>query len=169
MRSLEQFVILSPASSQKTLATEENVALDERDLTILRALSANSRISYRDLSSLIHLSPNATAERVQRLQTHGVIQQFTIEVSPSALGLHLQAFVDVKLQRGISMEVFEKSLCKIIGVREAASLTGAFDARLRIECRDPEHLGLLIEQIRKETGVQETSSTVICRELKLRP
>ncbi len=160
---------LSSHSFQKALISGENTVLDERDLTILTALSANSRISYRELASLIHLSPNATAERVQRLQTQGVIQRFSIKVSPSALGLHLQAFVDIKLQRGISMEAFEKSLRKISGVREAASLTGSFDARLRIECRDPEQLGLLIEQIRKETGAEETSSTVICRELKLTP
>lgn len=158
----------SSRASQKAQIADENAALDERDLTILTALSANSRMSYRDLAALIHLSPNATAERVQRLQTQGVIQRFSIEISPSALGLHLQAFVDVKLQRGISMEAFEKSLRKISGVRGATSLTGAFDARLRIECRDPEQLGLLIEQIRRETGVQETSSTVICRELKIR-
>jgi len=92
-----------------------------------------------------------------------------VDISPSALGFHLQAFVDVKLQKGVSMEVFEKALRGVAGVREAASVTGQFDARLRVVCRDPDHLGSLIEQIRAKTGVQETSSTVICRELLLEP
>ncbi len=65
------------------------------------------------------------------------------------------------------METFETALRKVHGVREATVITGAFDARVRVDCADPAHLGLLIEELRKDTGVQETSSTVICRSLHL--
>ena len=65
------------------------------------------------------------------------------------------------------MEAFEKALRKVKGVREATVLTGAFDARLRVDRVDPFHLGLLIEELRTKTGVEETSSTVICRSLEI--
>jgi DNA-binding Lrp family transcriptional regulator len=65
------------------------------------------------------------------------------------------------------MESFETALRKVQGVREATVLTGAFDARLRVDCADPAHLGFLIEELRTRTGVQETSSTVICRSLNI--
>ena len=157
----------SRLAEQSSPDAAENVVLDSCDRTILRELSRNGRISFRELAKAAHLSANATAERVRRLQQLGVLLGFSADVSPASLGLHLQAFVDVKLQKGMSMETFEKALSKIAGVREAASITGGFDARLRVVCRDTTQLGRLIEQIRVQTGVQETSSTVICRELVL--
>jgi Lrp/AsnC family leucine-responsive transcriptional regulator len=128
----------------------------------------NSRMSYSKLAKVANLSPNATAERVHRLQKQGVIQGFSVDISPASLGLHLQAFVDVKLQPGTCMETFEKAPRNIPGIREAASITGSFDARLWVDCEDANQLGKLIEQLRRQTKILETSSTVVCRELKIR-
>lgn len=164
---MSDFVRLSRQSATPTGKPEESVVLDARDRRILSALSDDGRISYRKLAKLANLSANATAERVHRLQALGVILKFSVEVSPASLGLNLQAYIDVKLQRGTSLEAFEKALRKIDGVREATSLTGTFDARLRVDCKDPAQLGRLIENLRERTGVQETSSTVICRELQI--
>ena len=165
---MSDFVRLSRQVEDFADHTAENAVLDDRDRRMLGALSENGRISYRKLAKIANLSANATAERVHRLQALGVIHRFSVEISPASLGLTLQAFVDVKLRQGTSMEAFEKALQKIGGVREATSVTGAFDARLRVDCKDPAQLGRLIEQLREHTGVQETSSTVICRELQIK-
>lgn len=157
---MRHFVRFSRQNLTERPSAVENAALDDRDFALLSALSEDSRMSFRDLAKRIHLSANATAERIQRLRAQGVIRRFSLDVSPAALGLHLQAFVDVKLRPGTNMDSFEKALSKMRGVREATSLTGAFDARLRVECRDPAQLGELVEQLRAQTGVQETSSTV---------
>jgi Lrp/AsnC family transcriptional regulator, leucine-responsive regulatory protein len=143
--------------------------IDALDRKILNGLVENSRISFRDLARIANLSPNATAERVYRLQKTGVIRGFRTEINRKALGLPLQAYIDVKLQPGISMEVFESALSKMKRsiVREAFSMTGAFDARIFVNCEGPEELGKLIEDLRIQTGVQETSSTLIFRELQL--
>lgn len=158
---------LSRSSAVQHHPTAPSVVLDDCDRTILTMLENNGRTSFRDLARAVELSANATAERVRRLETLGIILGYRVEISPGALGLHLQAFIDVKLRRGVTMESFEKALNDIDGVQEAASVTGQFDARLRVVCRDPDHLGSLIEQIRAKTGAHETSSTVICRELVL--
>ena len=105
---------------------------------------------------------------MRRLQSLGVIKGFSIEIEPSSLGLNLQAFIDVKLQRGTTMDTFERTLAQIAGVEEAVSLTGAFDVRLRVVCKDPNQLGELIERLRAQAGVQETSATVIVRRLNLK-
>ncbi|HEV2619451.1 MAG TPA: Lrp/AsnC family transcriptional regulator [Acidobacteriaceae bacterium] len=166
---MPDFVRLSRKTSRVTEKSEEKSVIDDRDKRILSALSMNSRLSYNKLAKVANLSPNATAERVHRLQELGVIQSFSLDVSPAALGLHLQAFIDVKLQPGTSMEAFEKALRGVHGIREAASITGSFDARLWVDCKDADQLGSLIEQLRRQTGILETSSTVICRELKIKP
>src|ERR1700682_3217490 len=107
----------------KTRETTQNVVMDERDRRILSALQRDGRISYRRLAALVNLSPNATAERVFRLQEAGVIRGFSVLVTPEALGYKLQAYVDVKLQAGTSMQAFEKALQKMDSVRDATILT----------------------------------------------
>jgi len=165
---MSNFVSLLRITYPQTEQTAKNVELDASDRAILGALSRNARTSYRDLAAQAHLSPNATAERMRRLQALGVIKGFSIEIEPSSLGLNLQAFIDVKLQRGTTMDTFERTLAHIAGVEEAVSLTGAFDVRLRVVCKDPNQLGELIEQLRAQAGVQETSATVIVRRLNLK-
>jgi Lrp/AsnC family leucine-responsive transcriptional regulator len=150
----------------KTQETTQNVVMDDRDRRILSVLQRDGRISYRNLAALVNLSPNATAERVFRLQEAGVIRGFSVLVAPEALGYKLQAYVDVKLQAGTSMQAFEKALQKMDSERDATILTGAWDARLRVDCTDPAHLGRIIEELRSVQCVRETSSTVICAELK---
>ena len=142
-----------------------NYAIDGIDSKILGVLQAHGRTSFRELGAQVNLSPNATAERVARLQERGIITGFQANVSTEAMGFGLQVFVDVKLQPGASMEAFEQVLQSIDAVHDAVSLTGSFDARLRVACRDTAHLGELVELLRSVAGVQETSSSVICRSL----
>lgn len=141
--------------------------IDERDRRILGALAENSRISFRELGDLINLSANATAERVQRLIENDVISKFSIEVGAAALGRNLQAFIDVRLQPGTTMAEFERAVQRMDTVLEATVLTGTFDARLRVACTDPAHLSRIIEDLRGGCGVLETSSTIICRTMRL--
>lgn len=143
--------------------------LDERDRRILGALADNARMTFKELGEVAHLSPNATAERVQRLVDGGVITRFTIEVSGAALGRPLQADIDVRLEPGVTMDTFEQALRGMEGVLDAAVLTGPFDARLRVAVPDPQALARLVERLRAHCGVQETCSTVICRRLDRPP
>jgi Lrp/AsnC family transcriptional regulator, leucine-responsive regulatory protein len=141
--------------------------LDDRDRRILSALAGNSRISFRELGEVANLSANATAERVQRLVETGVISKFSIEIPAAAMGLGLQAFIDVRLQAGTTMAAFEKSIQRMESVLEGTVLTGTFDARLRVACLDPEHLNRIIEELRSTCGILETSSAIVCKQLQL--
>jgi Lrp/AsnC family leucine-responsive transcriptional regulator len=143
-----------------------NVAIDDIDRKILRALSEDGRISFRDLSQRVYLSPNATAERVRQLQSRGIIRRFYASVNPALLGLNLEAYIDVKLQAGTSAQDFEAAVAKMPGVVSLAILTGSFDVRLRVACKDQADLVRLIEALRTRAGAQETNSTVICREIE---
>ena len=141
--------------------------IDDRDRRILTALAENSRISFRELGEVASLSANATAERVQRLVEAGVISKFSIEIPAAAMGLGLQAFIDVRLQPGTTMAAFEKAIQRMDSVLEGTVLTGTFDARLRVACVDPEHLNRIIEELRGACGILETNSAIVCRQMQL--
>jgi Lrp/AsnC family transcriptional regulator, leucine-responsive regulatory protein len=149
-------------------ATEKNPAFDEIDRKIIRALVADARLSFRDLGERIHLSPNATAERVRRLQEIKVISGFHAKVDRARLGAPLDAYIDIRLRSETSASSFEISAVKISGVMTFAVVTGEFDCRVRVACRDQADLMRLVEELRSGGAIQGTSTTVICREVEVR-
>jgi Lrp/AsnC family leucine-responsive transcriptional regulator len=153
---------------RKNKIAEKNSALDEIDRKMLRVLCADARVSFRDLSRKVYLSPNATAERIRRLQSLGIIRGFHASLDPARLGLSVEAYIDVRLQPGTTAHSFEAAAMKLPGVVSMAILTGSFDVRLRVACKDQAELVRLIETLRGRTGARETNSTVICREIETR-
>lgn len=141
--------------------------IDDIDRKIIRSLVADGRMSFRDLGERIHLSPNATAERIRRLRSKGVIRGFEAVVSWPHLGYVVEAYIDVRLQAGTSAQSFETEAAKIPGVVSAAIVTGEFDFRVRVACRDQADLVRVIETLRARAGVQGTNSAVICHEIKV--
>ena len=59
--------------------------LDETDLEILRLLAEDGRRPYSDVAEIVDLSPPAVSDRVNRLEEHGVIRRFTVDIDRSQL------------------------------------------------------------------------------------
>src|SRR5690554_5698025 len=85
-------------------------AMDDTDREILRALTADARLPYRELGTRVGLSANAVAARVRRMRRDAVITRFTVELGPGAGGgrsdgpggsvghsAGLELFLDVRL------------------------------------------------------------------------
>jgi Lrp/AsnC family transcriptional regulator, leucine-responsive regulatory protein len=80
--------------------------IDDIDRKIICSLLADGRISFRDLGEHVHLSPNATAERVRRLQSAGAIRGLRAVVNWSKLGYVVEAYIDVTLKPETSAQNF---------------------------------------------------------------
>jgi len=143
--------------------------MDKVDREILRILAADGRCGYSQLAERVHLSANAVAERVRRLQANGTIRGFRAVVDPSALGRTLEAQIDVKLRPTTSAAEFEQAIRGLPQVTSATLMTGSFDYALRVECASRAELVEVTETIRHEAGAMETYSRVILREVNLRP
>lgn len=148
--------------------TEKSAGLDDIDRKIIRALVADARLSFRDLGERVHLSPNATAERVRRLQDLKVISGFHAKVDRAQLGAPLDAYIDIRLRSETSASSFEAWAVKIAGVMTFAVVTGEFDCRVRVACKDQTDLMRLVEELRAGGTIQGTNTTVICREVEVR-
>lgn len=55
--------------------------LDQTDMQILEELSKNSRITMKELGGKVHLTGQAAAARVAKLEDNGVIEGYTIKVN----------------------------------------------------------------------------------------
>jgi Lrp/AsnC family leucine-responsive transcriptional regulator len=143
--------------------------MDKIDREILRVLVKDGRCSYNDLAQRVHLSANAVAERVRRLQRDRTIRGFRAIVDPAALGRTVEAQIDVKLRPTTTAADFERALRDLPQVTAATLMTGSYDYALRVECADRAELVEVTETIRNRAGALETYSRVILREVSLLP
>lgn len=145
----------------------KSAVLDDIDRDILGELTRDGRISYTDLAARVSLSSNAIAERVRRLERAGVIRGYRAQVDPAALGLALEAYIDVKLRADTPAERFEAAVERIPGVVQLILTTGDSDYTLRVACADQADLVRLIETLRASIPIAETYSRLVLRERNL--
>lgn len=74
--------------------------MDEIDMRILHALQTDSRISIRELSKRVNLSPPSVTERVRRLEDHNIIEGYTIRLNKKKLGLAIECIIEVTMRDG---------------------------------------------------------------------
>ena len=67
--------------------------MDQTDLLILSELSKNSRITMKELGERVHLTGQAAASRVAKLEDNGVLEGYTIQVNQSKLGCIIHTFI----------------------------------------------------------------------------
>ncbi|MCY9374835.1 Lrp/AsnC family transcriptional regulator [Bacillus sp. T17B1] len=69
--------------------------LDHTDMQILEELSKNSRITMKELGEKVHLTGQAAALRVAKLEDNGVIEGYTIKVNQVKLGCYIHALLNI--------------------------------------------------------------------------
>ena len=139
----------------------EPEAIDRVDREILRILREDARIPWQALAGRVHLSANATADRVRRLTRRGVIRRFTADVDQAALGRDLEAVIDVLANPG-SGDQLEAVLRERDDITWLAHMTGRIDYRLIVHCDGTKGLDDFLRWLR-DHGARETNTTVVLR------
>jgi len=146
-----------------------DIELDAVDLKILRLLQTDAAISNVDLASAIHLSPSPTLARVKRLQSLGVIARTVALLRPEPLGLKLNVFVRVALekQEAAALERFERAIRDLDEVMEVYLMTGDEDYLLRLVVPDIQALELFIlNYLTKIPGIKNIKSSFALKQVK---
>ena len=137
--------------------------MDATDRTIVMALQADARISFRDLAAKVNLSPNATGERVKRLERQGILRGYTAIVDLGATGRKLAALIDLRVKEGTPPDAFEPIVRKLDVVIDCVHVSGRFDYQLRVLVADPGELDQLIRLLKAKANVVETDTRLVLR------
>ena len=135
---------------------------DKKDLRILEILQEHARISNSDLAQHVDLSPSPCWRRVKALEKAGVIQQYVALVSAKSVGLPINVFATVTLDKQIesALEAFEKSVTERPEVMECYLMTGEFDYLLRVVVPDLEaYEHFLLEHLTRIKGIASIKSS----------
>lgn len=112
--------------------------MDAIDRRIIAALQRDGRQRLADLSAAAGLSPTPCARRVARLESAGVITGYSVRVDQEKLGLPLNVFIFVELERQSRDAVarFETALRGFEEVMECYLMTGTRDVLIRVVAAD---------------------------------
>ncbi len=97
--------------------------LDETDIRILRLLSEDARRPYSDVADRVDLSAPAVSDRVSKLEEHGIIRQFTLDLDRSQLRQGTPVFVTLSVVPG-SLDRVRDRLVERDGVEHVFTTAG---------------------------------------------
>ena len=120
--------------------------LDNIDFQILRILSENSRIQWKDLGEQIHMTGQAVGNRIKKLEDSGVIKAYTLIVDEMKLGQVFTAFVIIYMKTA-NHESFISCINAQNEVVEAHRVSGEGCYHLKIKINSQERLNTFLNKI----------------------
>lgn len=145
------------------------VKLDRTDLRILQELQRDGRLAVVALAERVALSPTACQRRIERLQDAGVIARYTAVLDPGALGLEIQAFIQVRIERQSKdvTESFESAVRKLPEVRACYVMTGDLDFLLHVFVADLKAFSdFAMHRLIGLPGVKDVRSSLVLESIK---
>lgn len=119
-------------------SSTSQIALDNKDLSILRLLQDNARISVKEIAEKIHLSTTPVHERIKRMEESGVIKQYAtlLDYSKVKKGLMVICYVSLKQHSKSAGDKFIKTINELEEVIECYNISGEFDFMLKVVSED---------------------------------
>lgn len=140
--------------------------LDKVDLRILKELSTDGRMSWRDLAEVVGLSLTPTLRRVRQLEETGYIRGYAAKLDEERLAGRMSVFVSVTLEKQTQdgMDSFEREISAAPQVMSCFLMTGDADYILRVVINDlQEYQAFLMTTLAKIKGVAHIKSSFALR------
>lgn len=130
--------------------------LDDVDRRILAEVQADGRLSVNELAAKVNVARATAYQRLQRLETDGVISRYAAIVDPGRVGLGIAALILVNVAQGDWRDARERLLA-LPGVQYLALTSGGFDFVVLVRVPDVETLRDVV--LVKLHGMPEVQST----------
>ena len=135
--------------------------MDDTDLEILRCLRENSRINASIIGERVAMSVSAVIERIKKLDSSGLIREYTVLLDPKRIGYDILAFISVSLEHPKYNEIFEKAVNDNRHIIECHYITGDFDFLLKVMTESMDGLTESLNSIKSIRGVSLTRTLIV--------
>lgn len=140
--------------------------MDAIDYEILTCLKENARENATNIGSKINLSTSAVIERIKKLESSGIIKQYTVVIDQCVLGRDLNAFITVRLEHPKHYENFVTCIKGNSLITECYYIAGDFDFILKVVIDKRKSLEEILNYIKSINGVSFTRTSVVLSENK---
>jgi Lrp/AsnC family leucine-responsive transcriptional regulator len=135
--------------------------MDAVDRQLIQALRENGRASYAELGRLVGLSGPSVTDRINRLETAGVITGYRATVDARSLGLGVTALIGVQLTDATDHEDMASRLRELNEIEDCWFIAGDDSYMLKARASDVDALETLIRRLSGTKGVSRTRTTVV--------
>lgn len=136
--------------------------MDSIDEKIISILKDNSRITNKEIASLVGLSESAVRRRIENLVKRGVIKRFTIELG---LSNKTSAITLVSVKPSVDTAKVSEALKSLKGVEIVYEITGQYDIAAIVSASSIAEINKCIDEVRRIEGVDDTNTVIILRTL----
>lgn len=143
--------------------------MDDIDVHILEILKGNARLSISEISKRVNMSVPAVSERLKKLETSGIIEQYTVLISSRKLKKDLTAFMFISIERNKSVTEFLNVIKASKDVLECHYIAGDYDYLLKIVTENTMTLEALLNKIKSVGGIQKTKTVIVLSTKKNNP
>jgi len=140
-------------------------ALDEIDRKLLRELLKDSKRSYRELASAIGVSAATVINHVQRLESAGVIKDYSTRLDHERLGYELTVITEIVVSKGKLLET-DAEIAKIPNVCAVYDITGQTDAMVVAKFKSRNKLSDFTKALLAMPYVERTNTHVVLTTVK---
>lgn len=142
---------------------------DEKDLSILRILQKDAKLSIRDIAVRINLSPTPTHERIKRLEKLGVIKGYTAVIDRKKVekGMMVICMVALNVHNKKTAGAFIDQVGRLKEVVEFYNISGEFDFMLKILAANMDDFHeFFVNKLSEIEGIGQTKSIFVMNSIK---
>jgi len=130
--------------------------MDKIDISLLKILQEDARITVSELSKQLALSRPSVAERLHRLQERGIIEGFSARVSPAALGRNTLLIIQISDLK-IPAQQWENMIAEEKDVLECHRVTGHIGYVIKAAVNGMDGLRALVDRLMNYSNYVNTS------------
>jgi DNA-binding Lrp family transcriptional regulator len=138
----------------------ENLSIDALDADLVALFADQPRIGVLEASRRLGVARGTVQSRLDRLERRGVVRGWGPQVSPTALGYPVMAFLTLEIRQGVGHDSVTSHLETIPELLEAFTITGAGDLWCRCVARSNADLQRVIDAVVATDGIVRTSTVI---------
>jgi Lrp/AsnC family leucine-responsive transcriptional regulator len=140
-------------------------ALDDIDRKLLGELLKDSKRSFRELAKAIGVSAATVINHVQRLESAGVIKDYSVRLDHERLGYELTVITEITVSKGKLLET-EEEIAKISNACAVYDITGLTDAMVIAKFKSRSDLSDFTKKLLAMPYVERTNTHVVLTTMK---
>jgi Lrp/AsnC family transcriptional regulator, regulator for asnA, asnC and gidA len=139
--------------------------MDDVDLTILRSLIKNSRITISQMSKEIDIPDATISNRLKKLENN-IIKRYTLIPDWQKIGLEITSIIIIQTESE-RHEFVKEELSRLKELSEVYSVSGEYDILIKVWVKSIEDLNQLINsKIRSIDGVEDLTEMIVMERVK---
>jgi Lrp/AsnC family leucine-responsive transcriptional regulator len=141
--------------------------LDSGDLSVLRIIQENCRLTAREISDKTGLPVTTVFAKIKRIEKAGLIKGYHAVLNGGALGSSTTAFILASFsyrtgEKSVSQRKVAKELASFPEVQEVHIISGEWDIIIKVKAKDVDSVGkYVVDKLRLVKGIAKTLTCLV--------